>query len=413
MTATNETARARQGTARAALGHRDFRVLWFGALGSNIGTWMQNTALGAFAWSITHELSFVALLSYVQLVPQFFLAAFAGVLAERHSRKTIIIVAALVQMAATVALALTTGDGAVSRPLLVICVLIIGLGNAYFFPSFGSVVPSLVGKEDLPGAVSLQFVQLNVSRVIGPVIGLWIFRRSGIHWVFWINAASFLILIAAVLAIRPSKSRAVSNEPTLARIRAGFVLVWRTPILRWPILTIASMSMFCLAFLGLMPAIADERYGIGSKTVGYQWLFASFALGAALGAIGVGSFLTKASQVLVARNGLVLFSLALIAFGTARSKSAAYPLAFTVGVTYFVVATSLSTALQKSLSDDNRGRVLAIWFMAFGGMIPWGTQLMGTLADRTDLGVSLVLGGVVAALLAAWTHRLRPTLGTA
>lgn len=374
---------------------------------------MQNAALGAFAWNLTHSLSFVALLSYAQLAPQFFLAAIAGVLAERRSRKAIIMAASVVQMLATLVLAVLTADGDVSKSAIVACVFVIGLGNAYFFPSFGSVVPLLVDREDLAGAVSLQFVQLNVSRVIGPIVGLWIFRNFGVQWVFVANAASFVIVIGAMLLVHPQQVMSTSTETTWQRVRAGFALVWTTPILRWPIATIAGISMFCLAFIALMPAIADQRFGIGEKSVAYQWLFASFAFGAALGAIGVGSFLSRASQVLVARNGLVLFGVSLVAFGVVRSPAAAYPVAFAVGVTYFVAATALSTALQKALTEDNRGRVLAIWFMAFGGVMPWGTQLMGQVAEWSNLGVMLIVGGVVALALAAWTQRQRTVIASA
>jgi hypothetical protein len=234
-----------------------------------------------------------------------------------------------------------------------------------------------------------------------------------VQWVFVVNAASFVIMIGAMLLVRPRQVYSTSTESTWRRVRDGFTLVWRTPILRWPIVTIAGISMFCLAFIALMPAIADERFGIGEKSVAYQWLFASFALGAALGAVGVGSFLSRASQVLVARNGLALFAVSLAVFGLVRSPASAYPAAFAVGVTYFVAATALSTALQKALTEDNRGRVLAIWFMAFGGVIPWGTQLMGQIAEWSDLGVMLLIGGAVAAMLALWTERQRARINRA
>lgn len=403
----------RRGTPAAALRVRDFRVVWLGSLGSSVGTWMQNAVLGAFGWHLTHSYAFVALLGYLQMVPQFFLAVLCGVFADRHSRKWIVLWASVAQGVATLALTVVAASDQPSRPLMLASVSVLGVANSFYLTAWGALLPGLVPREDLPGAVSLGFVQLNLSRVLGPFVGLWIYRVWGAPWVFGFNAASYVLMIIALSMVRPVQSIVTGGAGTIERAREGINQVLHSPHMRWVMGVIGGISVFSLSFISLMPAIADERYGMGEKSAAYQWLYAAFAAGAALSAVVVGTFLGRGVLEPKVRYGLVGFATALVAAGMIHSKVLAYPVMFAVGFGYFFTVTCLSTSLQKRLTDENRGRVLAIWFMAFGGMIPWGTQLMSWVAEWTSLGVVLVLSGLAAALLAVWTHTRLPEVTSA
>ena len=160
-----------RGTAQAALRHRNFRIVYFGTFASNIGTWMQNVILGAYAYDLTHSGAFVSLLYFGQLGPLLFLSLFGGVLADVVDRKRFLVGLQVVQGLLSFVLAAVAWQTDPSRTAIVVLVFAIGIANALGAPGLSAILPTLVPREDLPGAVALTSVQMNLSRVIGPAIG--------------------------------------------------------------------------------------------------------------------------------------------------------------------------------------------------------------------------------------------------
>src|SRR5438105_4382288 len=172
------------GTAMAALAHRNFRVVWSGTFASNIGTWMQNVLLGAYGYQLTHSATFVGILFFAQLGPLLFLSTVGGVLADLVDRRKLLVIGQLEQLAFSILLAVLTIPDHPSHTGIVLCVLAIGIGNSLSAPAIAAILPTLVPKQDLAGAVSLQSVQMNLSRVIGPAIGAAIYSQVGASTVF-------------------------------------------------------------------------------------------------------------------------------------------------------------------------------------------------------------------------------------
>src|SRR5205807_2274318 len=164
--------------------------------------------------------------------------------------------------------------------------------------------------------------------------------------------------------------------------------------------TMATFSFFSLAFIYLMPSLASENLGMNTRSLAYGLLFAAFALGAAMGALSIGTVLVHRSKPRIVRLGLASFGVLLAVFALTRQAALAYPVAFAVGVSYFAVVTSLSTILQAHLADEVRGRVMAIWMMAFGGTVPVGVLVAGAAADHTAITNVVLFGAGVALLLA-------------
>ncbi len=164
------------------------------------------------------------------------------------------------------------------------------------------------------------------------------------------------------------------------------------------------ISLLVLPFLGLMPVLADDNFGIGPRSVEYGVLLAVFGVGAAIGATADGSVLAAHSKMLVLRWGFVGFGLSLGAWALMRSAGPAFLLAFVVGGTYFLVITPLSTMFQVRLDDANRGRLMSVWMMAFGGTVPFGALIGGWVAARTSITAVVVAGGVVCLALVASTR---------
>jgi MFS family permease len=397
------------GTARAALRHRDFRIFWTGTLASNVGTWMQNVILIAFAYELTHSSVWTGLLTFGQLGPLLFLAPVGGVLADVFDRRRLLIVTQVVQLVLSFVLAGLASASHPSLGLLFVCVLGIGIGNALGAPSLPSVIPALVGSDDLTGAISLMSAQMNISRVIGPAVGGVLYPAFGAGPVFAINAMTYLFAVAAILAVRfPRHERRDRGRPS---VFSGFRIARRDPLIRRVLITITTLSFCSLSFIGLMPALAALHLHMRPKSAAFGLLYAGFGAGAAVGAIAVGTFLARRSKPRLVSGGLLIFAALLAAFGTVTVRALAYPIVVGVGLSYFAVVTSLNTLLQLHVDDAQRGRVMAVWIMGFGGTVPLGTLLAGAVADHTSVSAVVVAGAVVAALLAIYTRGLA-TAGT-
>lgn len=392
---------ARPGTARAALQARDFRVLWLAMFSSNIGTWMQNVALGAFAYKLTNSANFVALIGFAQLGPLLILAPIGGLLADQVDRRKLLVFTNLEQLVFSAVLAVVAAMSHPSRGLILGVVFVIGIGNALTGPPMSSLMPNLVPRQNLSGAIALQSVQMNLSRVIGPAIGGVLLPAIHASGVFAVNAGTYLFAVAGVLMIHGVPQPTPSTDNGWRRLLGGVAVARRDPLVRDVLLTIAAISFFCLPFIGLMPVIAARNLHLDVNGLAYGLLFACFGLGAAIGAIAVGSVLVGYRRDRIITIGLAIFGAALLAFGLMRSAGPAYPVVFLVGVFYFATVTTLSTRLQEHLEDAVRGRVMALYMMGFGGTVPVGLLAAGPVVDATSVGTVLVIGAAIAGILAA------------
>ena len=396
------------GSARAALAHRPFRLVWMGSMASNVGTWMQNIALGAFAYNLTKSSGYVALLGFAQLGPLLLLSIVGGLLADTIDRRWLLVGCQTEQMLLSFVLAAVVSVDNPSRTAILLCVLAIGIGNALNAPTFSAVLPQLVDRRDLVGAVSLQSVQMNLSRVIGPAIGGVILPAVGASGVFVINGITYVFAIGTLLMVSIPRPYPKYGEQGWKRLVGGFAIAKRDRLIGRCLLTIASLSFFCLPFIGLMPVLAARNLGMDVESAPYGILYACFGLGAAGGAVAVGTLLVGRDKAKAVRVGLVIFGAMLAVFALLRTPLVAYPIVFLVGLFYFGTVTSLSSVLQEHLEEDVRGRVMALWIMGFGGTVPIGLLLFGWVAEATSVTFVVLLGAAIALvlpLLADLRHR--------
>jgi MFS family permease len=388
-----------RGTAAAALRHRDFRIVYTGTFASNVGTWMQNVILGLYALKLTHSGFFVGLLYFGQLGPLLFLSMMGGVLVDRVDRRRLLVGLQLLQGALSFGLAVVAWTSHPSHVAIVVLVFAIGIANALGAPGLSAILPTLVPREDLTGAVALTSVQMNLSRVIGPAIGALVFDKLDAGPVFAINAATYLFAVAGLMWARyPRYANGPSADRTEHRLLSGVRIARADPVIRYVLLTLVSFSFFSLTFVGIMPLVA--KYNLDLSNGLYGLLYATFGVGAAAGALTVGTIFAQRSKVALLRPGFFAFAVALAAFGVVRDARAAFATVAVLGYVYFFVVTCLSTILQKKLRNEERGRVMALWIMAFGGTVPVGVLVAGPFAKSHSTEVLLV--GAVWALVLAW-----------
>jgi MFS family permease len=397
------------GTALAALSHRDFRVFYIGAFLSNIGSWMQQVVLGAFAYALTGSPVFVGLMIFSQMGPVLLFGPLAGVIADTFDRKRLLLAVTSTQLASAAALAWAVSSDDPSKVGIVAAVLVGGIANAVFMPAYSAALPFLVG-DDLPGAISLQSAQMNLSRVIGPAIGAVTFSAFGPSWVFLGNAASYLFVIAAIASLRLPRNDAPVDleERGFRRLTSGFRIARRDPIIGRSLITIATFSGLCLLWVGQFPVFAVENLGIDEDSLAYGLLYACMGLGAALGSISIGTVFAHTSKALLVRRGLLAYAVALAAYALLRAPAPAYLVVVLLGVAYFGSITALNTAMQARLANHERGRVMAIWMMGFGGMVSVANLVLAPLVDALGMPPLMLAGAAIAAWLSRFADVRTP-----
>jgi MFS family permease len=390
--------RARPGTARAALRVRPFRVLWLGQLGSSIGSWMQTFAVGLYIDHLTKQGLWVGLATAAQLAPLLFVPIIGGIAADRFDRRRLLMTLQSLQLVFALGLA-TAVAGNDNPSKLLILSLIFGGGvcNALNAPAWAAVLPTIVGAENIPGAISLNSAAINGSRVIGPALAGQLYPYLGASWLFVINAATFLFIIGSLFTIHippPPEGRSSGERKSLA---TGFHAARADPVIGWTLVTMSIFSLLCLPFVQLFPTIGRAHLGLSTSGIGR--LYAVFGLGALVGSLAIGTFLADRDKFRLARFGFAGFATMMALFALGRPMPLMYPVLFVLGIFYFGTTTSLLTVVQTRIDDSVRGRVMGLWFMSFGGTVALCGLLFGPLLDATNGHVVLGIGAGCALLI--------------
>ncbi len=386
------------GGARAALHYPVFRRIFGAALVSNVGNWMQTVVLAAFVFNLTGSSTDVGLMTLAQLGPLFLLSPVGGMAADRFDRRTVLLVVTVEQCIASLVVAALAHGHHPQIWALFAAVLAIGIGQAFYAPTYSALIPTLVAPQDLGGAVSLNSANMNLSRVIGPAIGGVIYAKVGASWAFVTNAASYVVLMGVLPTVRLPAVRRITGH-SWRRLLEGFTVARRDRVVGRCLTTMVLFSFFCLPIAVLMPVLAHDDLKISENSIAYGLLYACFGAGAVVGALSIGTFLAHQRLERVVRFGLGGFAVTLAVFGLLRNSGPGYPVVFLVGLFYFATVTSLATVLQRRLDDAVRGRVMALWVMAFGGTVPLGAIVAGPISEHVGIAAVVVTGAVIAAAL--------------
>ncbi|CAN5677944.1 MFS transporter [soil metagenome] len=391
---------------------RAFRRMFSGTFTSNIGTWMQNVALISLAYDLTRDAAFNGIITFAQLGPMLFLSPFGGALADRINRRTLIILLSLVQLTMSIVLAVVALSDTPNKVVMVLVVASIGCANAVNGPTMNALLPTLVPREDMQPAIAINSVSMNASRVIGPLLGSLVMvlfdeyltdvpvvsALPGASAVFFLNGLTYLFVIWAIAGVEVDftpKGRAGLGP--MEQLREGLAAARKDVLITRVLITISVLSLCSLIFIYQMPILAEEHLGLE----GWQFnlLFACFALGAAGGALSMGSFLSGHDRAHTIKGALFVFAAALAVFGTTRIIPVAFVTVFILGAAYFVIVTALSTTLQMRVPDEVRGRVMGLWMMAWAGFVPLGGLIAGPIIDAVSISAVLIFGAIVAAVL--------------
>ena len=396
----------------AALAYRDFRLLWFGALVSSIGTWMQKVAQAWLIVTLTGSTSafFLGLDSFVGELPILLFTLIGGVVADRRNRRHLLLISQCVQMTAAFTLAVLVFTGSIRIWLILTLSFITGVAQSFGGPAYQSLIPSLIPKEHLPNAIALNSIQFNLARVIGPLIAGVALTAFGMVACFGLNGVSFLFVIAALLALHVTHVPSTAVASMSDQLKGGLRYVRDQPQL----VTLTILG-FISAFLGLplltfLPVITKDVF---QQDVELYTRFMTLAgAGAVLGALTVAWIGKHRHMGLMLLIMQALLGLIAVAFSLSTTIWLSQLLLFTGGA-LLVMCFSMTTSLVQLLAPHElRGRVVSIYMVAFRGGSPLGGLISGWLV--TQIGSApyvLALNGglltIVALMAMTRDHGLR------
>lgn len=383
-----------------ALRHRNFRRFFVGQTVSQLGSWMQSTALMWLAYRVSGSTAITGTIGFLTMAPFILVTPLAGALGDRVSRRKLLMVVLSLSLVQATILAVLTGLDHISIAAISALALMQGVLNGVEIPTRHAFFVQLIDdKADLPSAIALNSININGTRLIGPAIGGIVIATWGETLCFALNAISYLAVIVQLARIRP-------HEPTAARaptsLAADLVEGWRFalshPVIRVLLLALATVSFSISAYTSLMPAIAVQTFASGAALNG---LFISFVgLGAFVGAIAVA---LRASVRGLAKWFLLTASCAAIGaigFSFSRDIWLSCACMALLGMGLMGSSVSVNTIIQSIVDEDKRARVVSIYSTAFTGAAPIGHLAAGWLAEHIGAPRTFAVGGAICAMAA-------------
>ena len=394
----------------AAFTYRDFRVQWFGACTSSIGTWMQIVAQNWLVLSLTGSAFFLGLDAFLQQLPIILFTLIGGVFADRYDRRRTLLTSQYIQMATSGMLAALMYFNVVRIWQILVLSFVTGVAQSFGGPAYQSLIPSLVDKKDLPNAVALNSIQFNVARVLGPLLfaaTLALFVKYGysepqaMNACFLLNSLSFVVVINTLMALHV-KHIPPANSNLGVRDELGIGLDYvRNHGSLVALIVLAAMTTFLgFAVLTFLPIFAQRVFHEGAST--YSHLMAFSGAGSIVGALIVawlGKFHKMGWTALLVQ---AIYGVLIIAFAISRVLWISDILLFFTGAALMVVFSTVTSLVQLIAPNEMRGRVMSIYMLAFRGGMPLGSLVSGWLA--TFIGAPMVIGinGILLIIVAGY-----------
>jgi MFS family permease len=388
----------------AALRFRDYRRFWLGSLVANLGLWIQTIALGWLVYDMTHFAWWLGMVSFCGNAPTLVLGLLGGAIADRASRRLMMTASLLALAAASVVLSALTALGWLTIWHVIAIAMVGGVATALYTPAMHTVVPTLVPPEHLHTAISLNSVQFNLARAVGPALAGAFYAAIGPHGCFALNAVGALAF-ALVVARMPIPSRPTEAPPPIVRaLRDGVGYVHRHPVIAPAIFLAAVMSVFGFPYIILLPAVA---HGLGLDAQGLGYLTACVGAGAVVGGLAISWLGMGAGGPPTAIRGAVAFGIVLASFAIVHTVPQTMAVLFFLGALQTLTIASMTTTIQVAVHDGMRGRVMSMVMVIFFGLSTVGGLIAGTIGDRVGVPAALGSGGVVTAAVAVLLARSR------
>jgi MFS family permease len=383
---------------------RNFRLYFFGQVVSGTGSWMQLVAQAWLVLHLTHSGVALGLTLALQFAPILLAGAWGGVLADRLDKRRLLIATAAASGLLALVLGAVTAAGVVEVWMVYVLAVALGVVTAIDNPARRSFVPEMVPPADVANAVGLNSTVFTAARVVGPAIAGLVIATLGVEWCFLLNGVSFVAVMLALRAMDPAALRAA---PTVARrehqLRDGFSYAWRNRPVRLALVVTAVIGMLAFNYQVVLPLMANEELGGGAAAFGT--MMAVLGAGSLAGALWVAHY-GRASTRIMVRATFVL--------GATMSAAALAPNLVTelaalavVGLAAMVLIAMATAICNEATAPELRGRVMAMFSIAFLGSTPIGAPLVGWISESFGPRAGLAIGAVSAFVIATYAFFAR------
>jgi predicted MFS family arabinose efflux permease len=383
-----------------AFQYRDFRLMWFGACTSSIGTWMQIVAQGWLIYRLSHSAFLLALDQFLGGIPIFLFSLIGGVVADRVERRKILLLSQYVQMFTATVLTILVATGQVHVWHILCLSFISGFAQAFGAPAYSALIPTLVEKDDMPNAIALNSIQFNVAVMLGPALAGQALAKFGEDWCFGLNALSFLAPIVSLSIITTRFLPVKTSETMFTSLKQGIRFARKQTSMEALI-----VLAFCMTALGMpmrtyIPLFVKDIFHRGPETYGN--LLSLMGLGSILGSLTIATAGNMRKKGLVALAALFCLGAAISGFALSKSLPLSGVILVVVGASMMAVFATVSSLVQLITTNEMRGRVMSVYNFAFRGGMPMGNLLSGWLVPLFTAPVVLTVNGALLVLLALY-----------
>ena len=402
-----------------AFSSRDFVIFWGGQFVSLVGTWMQNTTQPYLAYRITGRSLDLGLIGFAATLPTLLLALPAGVIVERLDKRKVVIWMQLVAMLQAFTLAALALSGVIQIWHIIALSFLLGTANAFEITARQAMIIELVGRESLSNALALQSTAFNLARILGPALAapfMVLLGTQGEGWVFLANGISYLFVMISLFFVRtPFKAQIPETSKNwLEDFREGQKYILQNAVIGMIILMAAITGFIGLPFLQQMPAIAKNllaQAGDSDTLVAARnsMLYTFQGIGALIASFMIASHNSRRKgRVLFV--GQMTFILGLLAIGWTRNENVAFFLLAVIGWGSVSQLAMMNILIQTNVPDNLRGRVFSTYLWALQGVAPFGSLLVGWMAQTWGIGSSALVGGFFCLLVVGGLHLAKPEL---
>lgn len=395
------------GRGFSAVRHRNFRLYWIGQIVSLAGTWMQSVSQPWLVLLLGGSYIQLGIVVALQFAPSLALAPLGGVLADRVDKRRLLIVTQSVAALQAAVLFVLTATGVVEIWHIMVLALALGFVNALDMPVRQSFAAELVPREDLMNAITLNSASFNLARVVGPAVAGITLALYGPAFNFAINAVSYFGVLEALRRMDPAAMLRLPRLDAHPSIRSslseGIGYALRTPTVLWPLVLLAGVGTFGMNFQTLLPLFA--KYTLHLDADGFGALFAAMGVGSLLGSLALAFLGSRRPLIWMILGGATSFVFFEALLGLSRDPVAAFPLIVLMGLSSMLMINTINVTVQRSVPDELRGRVMALYVTVFAGSTPVGGLIAGAVAQAWGPPAGFVVGAAATTLfigLAAW-----------
>ncbi len=389
---------------------KEFRAYWICQVISLTGTWMQHIAQGWLVYVLTKSAFYLGLISFLQSFPMLLFTLYAGVMADRYSRKKILLLTQILSLIPAVFIGVLIQLNLVNIWHVAIASIVLGIAGAFDMPARQAFISEIVNKEMLTSAIAMQSMSFNIARIIGPILAGIIVTHLNFYMCFYLNALSFVPLIIVLFNLSIKSLHSLAEEASVKHfLKEGYLFIINNKQILYTIFAVGTFTIFGISFIPILPVIADEILKTGAK--GYGMLVSS---------IGVGS-LTAATLIAIRKKDIddklsrifkasLIIPIGLLGVGFSKNFYVTMSFAFLLGFAFVNFFTVSNSFIQHQTEQRMRGRIMSFFAFVFLGFTPIGNLLIGWLVEKLNIKTVISIYSILCMFSSISFFKILPKL---